>query len=292
MKYFTLITTLFAMLLCQSCGTENLWSDYFGDGGYVLDNTHANVIRKYEFVTEAEDGSAEGFDVDGRVSEQYERESCGHGDYVDAEGRPGIDNALARISDDIAPLVGDTAETLVGSAVNEGRMLVIIELEGLDDFVNDDDVTLRFFRARGAPPVGQKDLLAPDSTLYIDPRMPMVTLEGLSVIDGELLTPKFDYDMPIEALEASFSMAVEHGRIRLKIHEDGSFTGVLGGATNFQDTLNYLYTTDGSQEAELITPIFSEYADMQRVDGTCELFSFAFAFEGTTAFIVRYPDSE
>jgi hypothetical protein len=56
--------------------------------------------------------------------------------------------------------------------------------------------------------------------------------------------------------------------------------------------MTQLLDTNASQEARLVEPIFYNSADMGYIDGACTLLSVAFGFDGTNAFIARYPEEE
>ena len=93
--------------------------------------------------------------------------------------------------------------------------------------------------------------------------------------------------IPLNILQAQFNLEMNNGWVRIKIHEDGTFDGILAGAFHVPTVLGELYETNAEAEARLVTPVFEANADMGLEDGKCTLFSTAFAFEGTTAYVVR-----
>ena len=139
---------------------EEEWSYYQGSDFY-LENSHTNVIRQILFLQEEIPGVVPGFNLDSRVSERGDEETCGHPDLEDPEGRSGIDNQFATLFRLLSVIVEDTPQIAIQGAINEGRVLMMIELLGVDSFVDDDDVTLRIFRGSGRPLVGIKDSLHP-----------------------------------------------------------------------------------------------------------------------------------
>ena len=82
-------------------------------------------------------------------------------------------------------------------------------------------------------------------------------------------------------------MDVKEGKIRFKIHEDGTFEGIIGGSLLVYDVLEELYQTDAYEEAQLVTPLFANNADMGQQGDVCREFSVAFGFQGTTGYVVR-----
>lgn len=259
------------------------------DGGWLHADAQTNVLRQFSF-TVAEDGVAPGFDLDGRVSEAGELETCGHADLTSPQGEEGVDNQLAAVWTTMAPLVGDAVEALVQGSINEGRFLLMIELVGVDDLLNDDDVTLNLFRGRADPDLGTFGLIAPDQTFYVHPEHAPTVVEGVQIIDGHLRAGPVAFDVPVDILEANFPLAVREGMVELDILDDGTFLGHLGGAMSVSEFMGEMLATNAREEAQLVQPLFENNADMGFSDGGCDLFSTAFAFEGTTGFVVRYDE--
>lgn len=260
---------------------------YFADGGMMLEGTHANVIRQILFEGEVETGVARGFDLDGVVSPEDDEASCGHGDLMSPDGREGIDNQLALLWQVIEPLVGVQVQELLQGAINEGRVLVVAELDGVDDLVNDDDVTLRLFRVRLDPDIGTLGLISPSQTYYFDYEAPVSEAEGVAIVDGRVTAGPVQLDLPINILELDTILPLEDAVMEFNIADDGTFSGIFAGAIYLPDVIDALLNTPAAEETRLVAPFFEAYADMDPVDGQCQRMSATFGFEGTTAFVVR-----
>jgi hypothetical protein len=161
-----------------------------------------------------------------------ERESCGHGDLTDPQGRAGVDNQLANIWSSLAPLVGPQVQALLQNAINEGRVLIMFELAGVDDLKNDDDVTLRVYRGLLRPEVGTRGLITPDQTFDFDYASPVSMVEGARIVDGVLEAGPTILQIPIIILDLDIVAQLHYGRVHLDIADDGTFTGYMGGALN------------------------------------------------------------
>ena len=92
-----------------------------------------------------EDDVVDGFNLDGEVSAAGDQETCGHGDFVNADGVEGVDNQLGRLWGLMSTAVG-AAEGLLQGAINEGRFVMAVELSELDP-LNDDNVNLSIYRS-------------------------------------------------------------------------------------------------------------------------------------------------
>jgi len=276
---------IFLLIACSAKDTP--W-DYLEEGQYILEDSHANIVRMFD-IPALEDDVVEGFNLDGVVSEDGDSDSCGHQDYVDPYGNNGIDNQLGYLWNLIEPVVG-AAETLLQGAINEGRFVMILEISDLDDFQNDDQVTLNIFPADIDPDIGTFGYISPDQTAHYSDTSVGTTIENIPLIDGVLEAGPFDFVLPIDILEANFDMDMRSGYARIEIQEDRTFNGVLAGAASVSEVLEELHKTDASDEVAYVDPLFKINADMGKVDGECDLISMAFTYEATTVYVVRYEE--
>ena len=228
-----------------------------------------------------------GFDLDGRVSGAEDSETCGHADLVDPEGREGIDNQLAQLWTTLAPLVGAQVEALMQNAINEGRLLVMMELVGVDDPLNDPEVTLNLFTGVLRPSVGNQGLISPDQTFAFDYASPSSTVEGVSLVEGELVAGPVELKVPLSILDLNVIVKIERGRVRLRLSESGEMSGYISGALSVPDLIGELLNTGAERETRLVQPLFERNADLDPVEGKCTRISMALSFEGARAFVVR-----
>ena len=285
MRILILNVLLVQLVYLSSCAKER--ERYFVDGGFMLEKSHANVIREFVFFGEDSPGVTEGFDLDGVDNREPDAASCYVEDMVDSEGRAGIDNQLAKIWTDLEPLIGEATQGLLHGAINEGRFLMMVELEGVDDLQNDDDVTVHILRGSHKPDIGTEGKIAPYQTFYADEDFPSSRIENMQIVDGILEAGPLEFSIPVDILDAKFILPVRRGMIRLRISDDGSFSGYIGGFMTPSEFLSEMYETGAKAEAELVTPLFEENTDSAPQDGRCMDMSAAFGFSGATAFVVR-----
>jgi hypothetical protein len=79
------------------------------------------------------------------------------------------------------------------------------------------------------------------------------------------------------------------GAVRMEIGEDGSVTGLLGGAIDVDQFVGEILNTGARAEAELVKPFIEDNADMGFDGERCRQLSIALEFEATSAFVVRDP---
>ena len=278
-----------SLLACSQDPPE--WG-YLEEGQYILENSHANVLRTFALFGTDDNGLSWGFNLDGEITPDGVEESCGHGDLTDPEGRQGIDNQMAKIWDLIEPVAGVTAQGALQSSINEGRFLIMLEIVGADNFQNAEDVTLNIFQGDANPVIGTYNLIAPSQTYFIDPEADFVSVDNVDIVDGVIEVGPVDYTIPVDVLELQTTTKIHKGKFRFEITEDGSFVGFMGGAVSVSEFMYDLSQTDAQQEAALVEPLFQNNADMGYDDGSCDLFSMAFQIEGTKAFVVREETSD
>ena len=269
---------------------EEIERPYFDNGGFMLPKSHSNILRTYTMVQPDENGNVVGFNLDDTITEEGDEAYCREGDFVSPDGREGIDNQFADLWTVVEPLVGEAAEALVQGAVNEGRIVIVVELEGVDDLQNDEDVTLHIYRGRIEPDIGNLGLISPNQTVYFDATFPSFLAENVTIVDGIVEASELTIHLPVDILDAFFVVVFETAQIRFEIREDGTFKGAFGGVIDLVDIFDELLRTNAAQEAALVRPIFFNYADLGKGPDGCTKTSAAFEFEGTTAFSVRYPD--
>ncbi|MGB0589387.1 MAG: hypothetical protein ACPGU1_06895 [Myxococcota bacterium] len=217
--------------------------------------------------------------------------SCGHGDFISPQGSEGVDNQMAMVWTLAANLVGEAIVALLQDGINEGRMLVMLELGDVDDLVNDDNITVTLFRSTDVPIVNVAGFLLPDQTYQTDPTFPVVTFEGASIVDGHVKAGPFDLSFPIQAFNADFLVGLEDGYVEFDIDAQGRFSGHLGGVMDVHDVMENMLQTNAAQEAELIYPIVEDLADINRTKDGCSHLSAALRFEGVTGFRITESDT-
>ena len=275
-----------------SVGTNGVFEpepidEYFEGGGELADQSSTFVVQELIFSGELEPGVAWGFDLDGVTSPENAADSCGHGDLESPSGDVGVDNNFARVWAFAEALIGEQVKALLQEAINEGRFLFMLELSNVDNLVDDDAVTVTLFRGVLDPMVSSAGFLLPSQTYRVDEEFPASLVEAVPIEGGVLRAGPLEFSVPIEIFDADFNLKFRNGQLEVVFHEDGTVTGVMGGAINVSEALSEVYNTGAKAEAELVTPLFESYADMDLVDGVCESMSAAIQFRATTAFLLR-----
>lgn len=250
------------------------------------------VAKTLEFIRESPGQVSDGFDLDGRVSNEQDLEGCRIGDFTNERGDEGIDNQFARLVPLIEAAGGSALPGLVQSAINEGDLLVMIDVEGLDDWQNDDNFSITVMRGRGETFVGTDGFLLPNLSFDIDTNEPMSTVENVQLIDGVAEAGPFEVQLPIFVFDFRFDVTLIGGRVRLEMREDGTAYGLMGGAVTIENVLD-IADTPGIQGRipDLIESLGATMADLT-VNEPCDAFSATVGFELVPAFAYAEPPDE
>jgi hypothetical protein len=247
------------------------------------------VIDTMGFATESSPGVVAGFDLDERVTPNGDAQSCGHSDFIDGDGREGIDNQLATIVP-LFELTGiGAAESLIQGAIKDGGLILMFELDDLDDLDNDPSLTLMLRAGQGVPLLGTDGLLLAGQTFALHPNSPDSLALNATLTDGLLEAGPFEARLPVQVFGVSYTLNLHGARVRARLTEDGGLTdGVLGGAVPYTDLLEIgrLAAMDDGSVLPAIEAVFSGSLDMEPdAYGNCTAVSGAFEFTAVSGFL-------
>jgi len=224
---------------------------------------------------------ANGFDLDGKVGDD---DDCGIGDFVDDEGTQGIDNAFSRLMPALETTEAAAFEEVIQEAINNGVFELAYEIEAYDDGIDDACVNLGMVRAEGEPMIGTDGL--PLSGQTFDRYGTEAWHDGTEIVDGRAWGGAMQFHLPIQILGADIDLNMNAAQLRVDLAEDGSATGMMGGAVPIDEIL-VLLTENGidPEVAATVTDLMELAADMDvNGDGDCRDLSIALEFEAVSAF--------
>lgn len=178
-------------------------------------------------------GTLDGVDLDGKVSRRAapDDDRCPHDDFSGPLGEPGFDLQLWRAVGCIRGFqAGEIADIVVGQAVRDGSMTVLVEVRGLDSWEADDAVRVQVFGSLDAPPIGATGTVLPYGTLTVHPDARYRSGVGAgSVRDGVLTAGPMDVRVPINIQIVAGDLTFRHAWISLARQADGSVRGQIFG---------------------------------------------------------------
>lgn len=265
-----------AALVIAGCASENreCKTDHTEPQVYVM-----SEIR---FAREVE-GVSDGFDLDG-----VDGGGCGIADFTSPEGAPGIDNAFARIVPALELTEAAAVEPLIQDAINNGALLLLVELAGMDDAGEDECVDVGVLRGAGEPLVGTDRRLLSHQTLDVDASVDPVWVERATIAAGSAHAAPVTVFLPIQILDADLAFEMSDGALRIDLHEDGTASGVFGGGLEVAALMAEMAET-GNVDPNLIGAmevLLEQNADLDPgPDGVCRKVSTTFEFTAVPVYV-------
>ena len=244
-----------------------------------------------------------GVNLDGTTDGHATPKTCAHQKFTHPDGTPGIDNQMYRAIGCIygwrknVGTVDLNANEMRGTS---GLGMILIEVTGVDDPRNDDDVTVTFYRSVDQWVSDSGGSPLPFSTYAIDmvdgkPRYGD-SLKG-SIKDGVLQTKSGDVRLPYYGNYNFMHPVIKDMSVRLEIEPNGEkATGQVFGYYSLEDFQYYIgglggvIPVNGIDCPSLISTaqqLADGYPDPKT--GKCTALSSAFDIEAYAAF-VRHPE--
>lgn len=257
------------------------------------------VAREVTFAAreaEVEDGPdiSVGVDLDGVDTQMMEEGACFQADFISPDGRRGVDNAFAFLFELVESFFQEgTVEGIIQGTINEGRLLMMFGVTGVDDWENDDSVMLEVFLGTGRPDVGGDGFIVSGQTFDRDLESE-TTFVPASIVNGALETEPFELTMPMAFFNVFFDLRLHGAKIRAEVTPDGEWSGVVAGAIDGQDVVDLAVQADMMQEIQvsgILESLLPNWVDLgyDASSGTCSQLSATLVFESTRAFVFDEP---
>jgi hypothetical protein len=281
------------VLALAACGGEQALT--LDDSCVASGTGQASVVTFATFAKQLDDQGVEGVDVDGIVSDGTDEAGCYKADFTSPEGVPGIDNQVATLLPLVEELVGeDNIDALLGAAITNGQLIILVTVRGVDDFVNDSCVDVAFGAGAGAPLLDGAGNYLPYQTFGWDLETAAVsTLHRGRIEDGVLLAGPGDVELPVRVLDANFKLGIHQTRVRMDLARDddgggASLTGFVGGGIVVEELAKVIESFNiGDQVKGAVVPLLKTRADLAMdADGNCRQISAALRFATTPAYVI------
>lgn len=270
--------TLLAGLLVACTGAEP-------DGSEPV--TEDMVMISEIWFARIEDGRSVGFDLDGDVSTAGGAGGCGVADVVTPDGVEGIDNSFAALLPALEAIGAEAIEPLLQAAVDDGELLLMLEMQGLDDRAQDDCVDLTISRAQGEPAVGGLGRIVPGQTFDRLADAPPAKVACSALQDGVLRASPFELPLPVTIFDESLYLDLLGGVVEVELREDGSVRGAIGAGISTAQLQENIASLDGVESAiiNLASTALASRADLAPDEGgTCTQMSVVLEFEAVSAY--------
>ena len=242
-----------------------------------------------------------GINLDGTTDGSPTPTSCAHEKFRGVNGQPAVDNQMYRLlgctygwrTGGIFELNADEMRT------TSGLSMILIEVSGVDDLANDDDVTVTFYRSVDQFPFDAMGNPIAFSSYRIDvdvdgtPRY-AASLPG-RIEDGVVRTGSGDVTLPFYGNYSYSQHIFRDMSLELTIAENGKTAeGMIYGYYDVDEFLYHILGTgvvistadfSCSAMATAARELADGYPDPET--GQCTALSSAFKIDATAAFIVK-----
>jgi hypothetical protein len=262
------------------------------DFGFLYPDMDLDKYPNMENSDFGEEG-VRGFDLDGLIDGGTEPGTCLHDDFDAPDGTPGIDYGLWSFLRQFEPMrQNQLIDSVISSAVKNGEMSIVMELGGVDDLVNDDEVTVQIFSTQDSPLVGTDGQVLPNGTLAVHPDATYhSTIATGSIVDGVLVAGPFDVSLKFNIQIVDADMLLTGNWIRLTLG-DGTASGILSGhwsAAQIDEIIGTPTTQNGNAAGfdytEFSAAMEAADADYDEASGECTSFTTIFRLDVVTAFL-------
>ena len=248
---------------------------------YVFDTVTFTRVQK--------DGKARGFDVDGKVTPDGDAATCGKSDFTAPDGQPGIDNQFALLVPVIEKSGLQAFEGLLQASIDNGGVLLMLQVDGLDSFVDDADVKVTLRAGQGMPLLGTDKKLLSGQTFHLRADSPEKVAAPAAVKGGQLDAGPFDVDVPVSVFGNLYVLEVRAARVRARLVDERRIeAGLFGGGITFSSIQKIALTGAKDQPSiiEMVTTLVDGMGDLAPdAKGNCTQISAALAFSGVSAFL-------
>lgn len=264
------------LLTAGACGSEDL----------EMGPPKASVFQTLAFEREQDDGVSVGMNLDGFVSPSNDGRTCNKEDFVGPDGTTGVDNELARLLP-LIDLVGENAvEGLLQIAVDEGRLLIVLDIATAED----GSATIDVFKGADVPLLGTDGRILPGQTLALSDEAPLGQASGM--IEGDVLvTAPFSLRFPVLVFTELYEVSVQDAVLRLELDDEGHVKkGLLAGGLPVEELVAVLEKAAnfGQDFAELFSDAVREAGDLARDEnGNCQRMSASISFDAAPTFTFR-----
>ncbi|MBW2422139.1 MAG: hypothetical protein JRH19_26645 [Deltaproteobacteria bacterium] len=178
-------------------------------------------------------GTLLGLDLDGIASTLASSGpgTCPHDDFSGPGGEPGIDHQVWRAIGCVRGYQkGDQIDSTSRAAIKDGSLTILLEVTGVDDLIEDDEIQLRIFSSSDRAPLSPAGELLPGASLEVheEQRFHSRVARG-QIRDGILTTEPIDMRLELTIQVIDFEYWIRDARIRMQMRPDGTGEGVLAG---------------------------------------------------------------
>ena len=244
-----------------------------------------------------------GMNLDGTDDGRATAKSCKHGKFETPDGVKGVDNQMYRLIGCNYGFHRGFGQYEVNANENRksnGNGMTLIEISGVDDAMNDDDVTVGLYRSIDQYTLDGTGQFVPFASYRIDsfngkPRYDS-KLKG-KIVNGELITEPGDAQVPFYGNYTYLNLEARDLRLKMKMSPDGATAkGLAAGYFSVDEFVHYVtgigpIHSSGAANCPAMYVSAHQLADgyPDPKTGECTMLSAAYDIEAVAAYVI-HPD--
>jgi hypothetical protein len=248
---------------------------------------------------------AYGLNLDGNSTGAATAKTCAHPNFTGLNGEDGIDNQMYRLFGCIEAWrsYGHIENNANAHRLSSGLGMILIEITGIDDLRNDEQVTVSFYRGMGSFDLDSQGDVLPYASYEIDheqgePRYGDAVTGR--IIDGVLRTNSADVHLPHYGNYQYLRQLIRDMQLQMDLNTSGDrTTGMVYGYYGVDQIYSYVrgmltsFPIRHKFSCPAIYVAAHELADghPDPNTGECTTLSSAFKFNAVRAFI-NHPDAD
>ena len=249
------------------------------------------VLDKIKFTRQLSPGVAPGWNLDGKVSGDTDEATCSKGDFISPEGVPGIDNQFSTLVPIIEKSGIAAFESLLQASVESGGVLLMVEVSGIDNLVDDSEVHVRIRAGQGQPLLGTDGKVLTGQTFHLNKRDPYTECGKAALVAGTVDVGPFDINLPLQIFGKDYTLEMRSGHVRFRIIDAQTIeSGLVGGGITLSSVAKIAKTAaeDQGNIDDIVEALTGTQGDLAKdATGTCTQMSAVLSFTGVSAFF--YP---
>jgi hypothetical protein len=242
-----------------------------------LAKTQVAVITEMWFAR-VNDGVTNSVDLDGGDG------GCDQDDYVSPTGESGVDNSFGSLIPILELTEGAAIEVYIQNLINNGEVLIMLEMEDVDDPHEDECVNFNLLRGLGEPTVGTDKIIESGQTFDRNLELPQSRAEGQSITGGVLQASPLEFRLPFQIFDIQLEFVLHGSTLRFEQGVDGHHTGIVAGGLYISEIVDFVSGRDDIDIGDLITDFVTSKADLWPDEsGQCQGISVVFEFKAKPA---------
>ncbi len=244
-----------------------------------IEQTQVAVITEMWFARISEDGISAGADLDKTQG------GCGVDDVQNPQGLSGVDNSFGTLIPILELTEGAAIEVYIQNLINNGEVLIMLEMEDVDDPQDDSCVNVNLLRGLGEPTVGTDKIIESGQTFDRNMDLPISRTENQSIDGGVLEASPLEFNLPFNIFDIALEFNLHESTLRFEQGQDGHHTGYISGGLYINEIIDFVDGRSDIDIGDLVIDLVTTRADLWPDDsGQCQGISVVFEFKAKPAF--------